>query len=220
MNKIIKFLSVLAVLTFLTIPAVSAASNVAILTVFSDPTPRSIGSSGSTIDIGLGAHSWITVKNIASTPITVGALNGIAPGKTVSIGTYGNQKEHNGIWYNLEARDIKYDNKKYSGRVSRTYSLTATQLNTLNKNIKNNDWWSLIHPCSYWAGMQWNAVVPNVPLSIGIPSTPITLAITIKATSGWTTRAAVPFDYPVYYANGAGTPKRSIIYYGSVTNSM
>lgn len=207
MNKIVKTFAVLAIFVLLTMPAL-AASNVAILTVFSDPTPSYVGSSGFSIDVG--THSWITVKNIASTYITVGALNWIAPGKTVSVGTWGNQKEHKGIWYNLEARHIRYNNA-YSGRVSRTYYLTATKLNTLNNHIKNNDWWYTIQPCSYWTCMQWNGVA-NSQLSSGFPSTPKKLAASIRARPGWTTRAAVPYDYPVYYANGAGTPIRSKIY--------
>lgn len=202
----------LLVFLFLLIPlSVQAASNIAILTVFSDPTKSYVGSSGLKYDVG--THSWITVKNIASTSITVGALNGIAPGKTVSVGTWSDlvTKEHKGIWYNLEARYIREDGA-YSGRVSRTYYLTATKLDTLNKKIKNNDRWYLIQPCSYWACMQWNSVADS-SLSSVFPSTPKKLAASIKATSGWTTRAAVPYDYPVYYANGAGTPIRSIIYY-------
>lgn len=210
--KKIRLVSVLLlVFLFLLIPfSVQAASSSAILTVFSDPTPSYVGSSGLSYDVG--THSWITVKNIASTSIAVGALNGIAPGKTVSVGTWSNTvtKEHNGIWYNLEARQIR-EIGAYSGRVSRTYYLTATELDALNRNIKNNDWWSLTRPCSYWACMQWNNLA-FVKLSSGLPSTPKKLAASIKATSGWTARAAVPYDYAVYYANGAGTPIKSKIY--------
>lgn len=181
---------------------------VAVLQIFSDPTKTSIGSSGLNIDAG--THSFITVKNISSSNITVGGLSGIAPQKTISVGTWANKSEHKGVWYNLEARLISDSSSMLNGRVSTTYKLTSDNLSTLSKCIKNNDWWYASQPCSYWAGFQWNGLPGTPSLEVGFPiSTPKTLADSIKAISGYFTCAAVPYDYVVYYANGSGAPIRS-----------
>jgi hypothetical protein len=63
-----------------------ANAGIATLTIFADPTSSTIGSSGLSYD--MGTHAFITVKNISTSNITVGKLGSIAPGKTVSIGTW------------------------------------------------------------------------------------------------------------------------------------
>lgn len=189
-----------------------ASAGIATLTIYADPTSSTIGSSGLSYD--LGTHAFITVKNISASNITVGKLGLIAPGKTVSIGTWGNKSEHSGLWYNLEAYYI-YKNAAYSKRVSYSMALTDTTLSTLNTYIKNNDYWSRTTNCSSFASGAWNsAAVSTDKISAGIPNTPKNLANNIK--SKWPTQyrtgLSVPYNYVVYYAQGSGTPIKSTIY--------
>lgn len=190
--------------------AASASESVAILTIFSDPTSSYIGISGHPIDVG--THSFITVKNISSSTITVGGLSGVAPNKMISVGTWGNKTEHTGVWYNLEEKFINEDNA-YAGRVSLSYNMTQAELDNLNWYIKNDDVWMATRPCSTFAVEQWNYIVPSsLDVSPGFPSTPKSLANSIKTKSGWTSGAPVSYDYVVYYAQGSGAPIRSTQY--------
>ena len=186
-----------------------AYAGIATLTIFADPSASTIGSSGLSYD--LGTHAFITVKNISTSPITVGKLGSIAPGKTVSIGTWGNKSEHKGLWYNLESYFV-YKNSAYKNRVSYSMALSDTSLSTLNTYIKNNDYWSNTTNCSSFASGAWNSVaVTSDKISAGLPNTPKNLASNIK--SKWPTQYktgyVVPYDYVVYYAQGSGTPIRS-----------
>jgi hypothetical protein len=137
----------------------------------------------------------------------------IQPGKTVSLGTWGNQTEHVGLWYNLEAYLVS-KNGAYSGRVSASWLMSSSQLATLTSFIKSNDSWSQnVNNCSTFAVGAWNVVVDSYArLSAGVPNTPKNLANSIKSKFGTYVGAAVPYDYVVYYANGTGTPKRSTVY--------
>ncbi|MCM3785178.1 hypothetical protein M3231_19575 [Neobacillus mesonae] len=150
------------------------ATSVAILTMFSDGTDAGIGSSGSTF----GTHSFITVKNISSSAITVGGLSGIASQKTVSVGTWGNQDENKGLWYNLEALYVN-NNSAYKNRVSKSMYLTQTQLNSINTYIKNSDSWSHLNNCSTFAVGLWNSVSSDT-YSAGSPNTPKTCQTLLK----------------------------------------
>lgn len=189
-----------------------AYAGIATLTIFADPSASSVGSSGLNYDFG--THAFITVKNISTSNITVGKLGSIAPGKTVSIGTWGNKSEHRGLWYNLESYFV-YKSNAYTKRVSYATALTEISLATLNTYIKNNDYWSNTTNCSSFAAGAWNAVaVSTDKISAGVPSTPKNLANNIK--SKWPTQYrvgySVPYSYIVYYAQGNGTPIKSTIY--------
>lgn len=189
-----------------------ASAGIATLTIFADPTSSTIGSSWTSYD--LGTHAFITVRNISTSNITVGKLSGIAPGKTVSIGSWGNKAEHKGLWYNLEAYFV-YKNKAYAGRVSYAMALDSTKLATLNTYIKNKDSWSNTNNCSTFASGVWNSVASSAEkISAGLPNTPKNLANNIK--SKWPTQYgtdwAVPYNYVVYYAQGTGAPIKSTIF--------
>lgn len=191
-----------------------ATSPVAILTIFADPGSSTTGSSGGDGTSNFGVHAFITVKNNSSSNIDVGKLTAIAPGKTVSLGTWGNKTEHKGLWYNLESYFV-YKSAAYSGRVSISYGLNSTQLNTLNNFITNNDSWSKLSNCSTFASKAWNSIAStDYKVSAGVPNTPKKLANDIK--SKWSfeylTKAPVPWNYSVYYASGTGTPKLSATY--------
>lgn len=186
-----------------------AYAGIATLTIFADPTTSTIGSSGLSYD--LGTHAFITVKNISTSNITVGKLSGIAPGKTVSIGTWGNKSEHTGLWYNLEPYFVYYKSA-YAKRVSYSMALTSTSLGTLNTFIKNNDYWSKTTNCSSFSASAWNSVAASADtISAGVPNTPKNLANNIKSKwpSQYKTGFEVPYNYVVYYAQGTGLPIRS-----------
>ena len=196
--------------------ATSAASlnPVAVLTIFSDPASGGTGSSGGDGSSSFGTHAFITIKNVSNTSINVGKFSGIAPGRTMSIGTWGNQSEHKGLWYDLEEYFVfKY--AAYPGRISVSYIMTADQLTRLNSLVINNDAWTLTNNCSSFAARAWNTTVESAySLSAGFPNTPKNLASNIKSTfpSYYSVKYPVPYDYVVYYANGTGSPTRSAIY--------
>src|SRR5262245_24681653 len=82
-------------------PASAAGSppNVAVVSIFSDVSQlANAGSSGF-----FSGHTWLVVKNISSDKIRVGRVDDVAPGETITVGTWGNKDEHKGVWYNLEA---------------------------------------------------------------------------------------------------------------------
>lgn len=189
-----------------------ASAGIATLTIYADPTSSTIGSSGLSYD--LGTHAFITIKNISTSNITVGKLGSIAPGKTISVGTWGNKTEHKGLWYNLESYYV-YKNNAYSKRVSYSMALSDTTLTTLNTYIKNNDYWSNTTNCSSFAAGAWNSVaISSDKISAGIPNTPKNLANNIisKWATQYRTSLSVPYNYVVYYAQGSGTPLKSTIY--------
>lgn len=189
---------------------------VAALSIFSDPS-TSVYEFGSGLSIDLGTHSFITIKNISGSNLTIGNISGVAPNKTISMGTWSSTRtsEHNGLWYNLEAYKIYGDpSVAYYGRVSIAWRVTQTQLNAINSYISTVDNWSYPNPCSGFAVGVWNMTVDSIyRLSDGIPSTPKNLAASITScVSGYTVRASVPYDYCVYYARGGNTPAKSTIY--------
>ncbi|WP_339321728.1 hypothetical protein [Paenibacillus sp. FSL W8-0194] len=181
-----------------------ASTNVAILTMFSVPTGGTNSSGGST-GPNWGTHSFITVKNISSSNISVGGLSGIAPNRTISVGTWGNKSEHTGIWYNLEAKFIASGG--YSGRVSHSMYLTQNQLDSVNSYIRNHDSWGYLNNCSSFAVGLWNSISSDT-YTAGSPNTPQNLYYSIKD-GAYDTNAAVPYDYLVYYANEPNAPVRS-----------
>ncbi|WP_322922724.1 hypothetical protein [Paenibacillus campi] len=187
--------------------AVTPDYNVARLTIFADGGSNTTGSSGSGNITDFGVHAFVTIKNSNTSAIQVGGLTGIVPGKTVSVGTWGNKSEHNGVWYNLEEKFIA-NQDAYKSRVSLTIDLSSGQLQAVNNYIKNHDDWGYTNNCSSFAVGIWNTVAATT-LSAGTINTPKNLANSIKSKSGYISGMAVPNDYLVYYANGANAPIRS-----------
>lgn len=185
----------------------SRAAKVATVRVFADPTKSTVGSSG--LEINLGTHAWITVSNISDNNITVGKFS-VAPGKTMALGTWGNQSEHIGLWYNLESYKIK-NNSAYGNRVSLRVDITSSSLSTLNSHMIGRDKWTRTNNCSSFAVTSWNKIC-STTLSAGVINTPLNLANSIKGVSGYATGASVPHHYKVYYANGSNSPVLSTVY--------
>ncbi len=175
---------------------------VAELTIFADIDSGS--SSDNTISSLFGRHAFITIKNTSSSPIQTGTMTGVASGKTVSIGTWGNKEEHDGIWYNLEEYYISIG--EYSNRVSLKMNLSSGELATVNSIIKNNDSYTVTsNHCGTFAAKVWNSVA-GIQVTSG---TPKTIFESIKGKSGYKVKDAVPLDYLVHYGNGTSSPKRS-----------
>lgn len=173
---------------------------VAELTIFSDSSSE--GSSYST-----DGHSFVAIKNISSSNIQIGLLSPIAPNKSISIGTWGNQtSEHIGIYYNLEA--LLYSQGYYRNTVSLIMQITASQLTTINNFIINNDTWTIPNNCSVFASNLWNSV--NSVWFIG--GTPTYLKTQISSRSGSVTGKVIPYDFLVYYGQGSSAPKRSTLW--------
>lgn len=183
---------------------------VATVSIFSD-ADQDGSSGGSSSYYG---HAFITIKNNSGSTISVGNLSGIQSNKTVSVGTWGNKAEHTGLWYDLESYFVSQGS--YSGRISVSYIMNSSELATLNSMIINGDSWSYLSNCSTFAKNAWNAVAPDpYDLSAGWPiNTPSGLASSIQSvfSGSYSTNAAVPYDYVVYYANGTGAPIRSSVY--------
>ena len=103
-------------------------------------------------------------------------------GESITIGTYSNRKNHNGIWYNIEG---------YTGMNGTCYSLTTgltgSQVATLRDTINAHD--SLTKNCSYFAKTVWNSVNTGCKLS---GSNPRALADSIKKVNGYSTKVTIP----------------------------
>lgn len=183
----------------------TASSDVAILTIYSDPW--AINSSS-----GIGGHSYISVKNVGTSNIQVGNLGGIAPSKTISIGSWGNKTEHSGVWYNLECWYTVMQGE-FTSSASLSMPLSASQLTTVNNYIINHDAWSITNNCSYFASNVWNLVCASSDqVSAGVPPTPMNLYNSINGKSSHVHNLILPWDYVVYYAQGTGTPLLSQVY--------
>lgn len=77
------------------------SAKVATLTVYADAS--ALAENGWTAETLQSGHAFISVKNISTSPITVGGLTKVQPQQVVTVGTWGNREEHVGVWYNLES---------------------------------------------------------------------------------------------------------------------
>ena len=197
---------------FLTGPAAMAAprqSAVAELTIFSDGT--AIGVVGS---VGvLAGHSFITVKNVSGSQISVGGLDNVAPQQTISVGTWGNKNEHVGLWYNLESYFVHLDSLAYA-TASLTRSITAADLSVLNGYILRHDSYNaVLNNCSSFASGAWNSVTPwSSELYAGWPNTPTGLFYNITQVGAvkYGEASNIPWNsIGVWYANQKKKPVRS-----------
>ena len=193
-------LALLLILSVLSLSSVSfAESTVGELTVFSDGSSGTTGSSGHEKE--LGTHSFVSFKNTSSSAIIIGGLN-VQPGHEITLGTWGNKSQHKGLWYNLESYYI-HEGNAYANRVSLTMDVTSSDVTSINRYISSNDEWSLLDNCSSFAEGLWNRVSSN-DISAGFPETPKKLADSIKSESGYETGRSVANTRPVgYVKNGS-----------------
>lgn len=190
----------------------AARDVVAELTIYSD-----ISAVGPVASIGImNGHSFITVKNTSTSAVTVGGLQGIAPQETVSLGTWGNQKEHEGLWYNLESYRIHQNALAYATE-SLTRQLSAADLKTLNGYILKHDSYDpILNNCSTFASGAWNSVSPwESDLFAGLLNTPTGLFYAIAQVGGAESGASVNIPWTsrgVWHANDKKAPVRSLSY--------
>lgn len=149
--------------------------------------------------LNLSGHAFLDVLNVSGTDQTVGALD-IAPGKTISFGTYGNQAEHAGLWYGLEGYLDVTGRFSYSRCISIQTSLNAEQLAVLSQNILNSDHWSALYNCASFVEALWNSVCSDT-VQPALPCSPATLktAVMKQYAAYYTNCLPLRWDYPVQY---------------------
>lgn len=146
------------------------------------------------------SHSWLMVKNNGSSTIKIGHYS-LSKNETVTIGTWGNIKQHTGIWYNYEAY-LGSNNFPNHVSISRTIT-SASQLNAFNSAINKSDSWSLLNTCSYFAGYVWCQTF-STKVNVGV--FPKLLADSIKQVGNYTTNRSMPAksNKNIYYHTSSG----------------
>ena len=159
----------------------------------------------------IAGHAWITITNTGSESFDVAGVT-IVPGLGWSFGTWGNQSEHNGLWYDLESW---YYTKQqgFSGRVSLHSAFSSiSQIDPIINYIASHDKWSANYNCAGFAVGVWNSVFTSAgSISAGLIPTPTSLANAIKARNG-TTDATMTTATKAYYADGTGKTESTVYY--------
>lgn len=172
--------------------ASAAAATVATLTIHADPT-GGIGSSSTDFTVDTGCHAFLSIRNKTNSNIYVLGVP-VTPNGSITIGTFGNQKDKfgTGIYTNLEAYKIKYKGA-YKSRVSLSINLTYSQLNTVQNTMRANNQHTPRCNCAWFAAKVWNSVAPDsLWLYAGsITPTPKMLANDIKTHKGWKKAAQI-----------------------------
>lgn len=181
-------------------------TEVAIVRLFSDPTNeddiRILG-----VPFDKGRHSFITIENISNSTITVGQLF-LAPGKTFSLGTFslGKTKEHNGLWFGLEARNIAVEDI-YGPRVSIRCDITSSNLDMMNSLLPEfYDGWSYSKNCALFATAMWNSICSTTITG----KTAKQVYDSIINTKMHALGIDVPYHFRVYHANASDKPNKSM----------
>ncbi len=182
---------------------------IAVLRLFSDPTNieenRILG-----FNINRGRHSFLSIENVSDTSIPVGKFM-LAPGKTISLGTFssGKTKEHSGLWYGLEARNISVQNI-YGPRASIRCDITRYNLDTLNNNLPQFfNGWSYIKNCAYFATTIWNSIC-SVKITGKTPLTAKSVYDSIIKTGMYSFGVPVPYQFMAYHADASKRPVKSV----------
>lgn len=148
--------------------------------------------------INTDGHVFLAVTNNTDADLVVGGLS-IAPGTCITMGTRGNNREHAGLWYNIEGYNTYYLPAFYVNLTCMQLSMNAEQLAAVNAALAKADKWSAWHNCASFGAAVWNAVCTD-KVDPGTPATPASLAESVRGCTGkWNADPAVPFDYIVYY---------------------
>lgn len=123
----------------------------------------------------------------------------VGPGHEITLGTWGNIKQHTGMWYNIEAYAMN-NIGSYDNLVSLTTTITQSKLDLLNVAIVYTNGWSIGAPCSSAAAKLWNTV-SDIKLSEGTPSTPASLKQSIMSQRGYQVNRSVQDMGPIGYVN-------------------
>ncbi len=148
--------------------------------------------------INTDGHVFLAVTNNTDADLVVGGLS-IAPGTCITMGTRGNNREHAGLWYNIEGYNTYYIPDSYLNLTCMQLSMNAEQLAAVNAALAKADKWSAWHNCASFGAAVWNTVCTD-KVDPGTPATPASLAESVRGCTGkWNADPAVPFDYIVYY---------------------
>lgn len=147
--------------------------------------------------LNFNGHAFLTIENVNSNSIKAGKMTAYGH-KTVSLGTWGNKSQHNGLWYNLESYFA--NNGEYDGRVSLSRYTTSSELNTINTYINLHDSWSVFSNCSSFATDAWNTI-SSTKLSAGWINTPSNLKSSIKQNS-YSSNRSIGYNSNVGYYTG------------------
>lgn len=148
--------------------------------------------------LNIDGHVFLAVTNNTDADLVVGGLS-IAPGTSITMGTRGNNREHAGLWYNIESYNTHYIPDFYVNLNCMQLSMNAEQLATVNAALAAADKWSAWHNCAAFGAAVWNTVCTD-KVDPGTPPTPASLAESVRSCTGkWKADPAVPFDYIVYY---------------------
>ena len=83
------------------------------------------------------------------------------PDEDVTIGIYGNQDLHSGVWYNLEAY-FNYNLGAYDSGKGLSMTIDEDDVEEIDYYIDHNyDVWSYDYNCSSFASDIWNLVSSN-----------------------------------------------------------
>lgn len=133
--------------------------------------------------VGYDGHSFLIFTNTCNSNITVGHMP-LAPGESVTVGTFGNRSAHVGIWYNIEGC---YSTSTTTYAL--TTGLTVAELQRVNQTINDNDSWSVTNNCSSFAVKVWNSGPSGYAVSGWNPTA---LVSSIKNNSNHTTSQHSP----------------------------
>lgn len=148
--------------------------------------------------VNIDGHVFLAVTNNTDADLVVGGLS-IAPGTSITMGTRGNNREHAGLWYNVESYNTHYLPDFYVNLTCLQLSMNAEQLAAVNAALAKADKWSAWHNCAAFGAAVWNTVCTD-KVDPGTPPTPASLAESVRSCTGkWNADPAVPFDYVVYY---------------------
>ena len=143
-------------------------------------------------------HAFLTFYNNSKTRQRIGEV-WVYPQEEISIGLFGFENEHNGVWYNREARSIQVSNET-NNRVSLTKAISLENIEDINVCIStNNDQYDLLsYNCCHFAVEIWNLDSSN-SLELNL-FTPASLqSLIMQQSTHETNRAVTPVTYFGYY---------------------
>jgi len=142
--------------------------------------------------VNIDGHVFLAVTNNTDADLA-------APGTSITMGTRGNNREHAGLWYNVESYNTHYLPDFYVNLTCLQLSMNAEQLAAVNAALAKADKWSAWHNCAAFGAAVWNTVCTD-KVDPGTPPTPASLAASVRRyPDKCNADPAVPFDYVVYY---------------------
>lgn len=127
----------------------------------------------------------------------MGLIKDVKPNTYVTVGWWPgppfstDPKHEKGVVYNMEAA------KREKGFSSLKLFLDKSNLATVNSFIINNDDYTLVQNCSYYARRAWNLIAPTNYRLGG--DDPVILSGSIRGKSGMTFNVIIQQSYPIYH---------------------